>query len=152
MPAFTSDHRLRHTADEMFNLVADVERYPEFVPMCERLSVRRRQKAKQGTEALVAEMTVGYLLIRETFTSKVLLDRPNLAIEVAYIDGPFRHLDNFWRFTPEGTGCAVHFSIDYEFKSRVLQLLAGAMFDTLFRRMTAAFIERADVVYGSDKR
>ena len=148
MPAFANEQAVVHSADQMFDLVADVERYPEFVPMCERLAVRRRREAGKGVETLIADMTVGYLLISETFTTKVRLDRPGRQIDVSYVEGPFRHLDNHWRFESAAKGCIVRFSIDYEFKSRVFEILAGAMFETLFRRMTAAFLVRADEIYG----
>src|SRR5688500_10697080 len=109
----------------MFALVADVEKYPQFVPLCEALSVRSR-KERDGRSVLVADMTVGYLAIRETFTTQVLLKPEQNAIEVKYIDGPFKYLSNEWRFTPtEGGGSEVHFAIDYEFKSRILGIMMG---------------------------
>ena len=133
----------------MFDLVADVEHYPEFVPLCRELKVRRRTTGEGGTETLVADMTVAYKLIRETFTSRVTLDRVRLEIGVQYLNGPFRNLDNRWRFRPiDDTTCEVEFDIAYEFKSRTLGLLMGAMFDTAFRRFAAAFEARADQVYG----
>ena len=136
----------------MFDLVADVERYPQFVPLCEALSVRSRRE-KADIEMLIADMSVGYKAIRETFTSKVLLNRAALEINAQYIDGPFRYLDNKWRFEPTGeTSCKVIFYIDYEFKSRMLGMLMGSMFETAFRRFTAAFEARADEVYGTGKR
>ena len=132
----------------MYDLVADVERYPEFLPLCEGLAVRSR-KERDGKELLIADMTVGYKAIRETFTTQVLLNRAERAIDVKYIDGPFRYLDNRWRFepTPDG-GCSVHFFIDYEFKSRILGALMGSMFDRAFRMFTDAFEKRAAAIYG----
>ena len=149
MPKFATDHRVAHSADEMFALVADVEAYPQFVPLCEALKVRGRKK--EGTrEILVADMTVGYKAIRETFTTRVTLDRAAGTILADYIDGPFRHLHNVWTFRAEGEGaCAVGFAIDYEFKSRVLSALMGSVFDRAFRKFTTAFEERADRVYGA---
>jgi coenzyme Q-binding protein COQ10 len=132
----------------MFALVADVEKYPLFVPMCENLTVKSR-KDREGKELLLADMSVGYKLIRETFTSQVLLDRAALVIETKYIDGPFKYLNNRWRFAETGPGaCDVHFFIDYEFKSRMLGMVMGSMFDIAFRKFTAAFEARADLVYG----
>jgi coenzyme Q-binding protein COQ10 len=132
----------------MFALVADVEKYPQFVPMCESLSIKSR-KERDGKELLVADMSVGYKLIRETFTSQVLLDRAALVIETKYIDGPFKYLNNRWRFAETGpSACNVHFFIDYEFKSRVLGMLMGSMFDIAFRKFTQAFEARADQIYG----
>lgn len=132
----------------MFDLVADVERYPEFLPLCEALSVRSRKEREDKT-LLIADMTVGYKAIRETFTSQVLLKPADLAIDVKYLDGPFKYLDNRWRFEPrEERGCDVQFYIEYEFKSRLLGALMGAMFDRAFRRFAEAFENRAQAIYG----
>jgi coenzyme Q-binding protein COQ10 len=133
----------------MFNLVADVERYPEFVPLCQSLRVRRRTE-EGGKEVIVADMTVAYKLVRETFTSRVTLDRANLEILVEYLEGPFRRLNNRWRFRPVGERvCDVEFYIAYEFRSRTLGMLMGAVFDAAFRRFASAFEQRADKVYGT---
>lgn len=149
MPSFRDERRVRHRAEQMFALVADVERYPEFVPLCKGLKVRSRRVDDDGRETLVAGMTVGYKLIRETFTSRVMLDRPRLKVRVEYVDGPFSHLENVWTFTDEseGEGSRVGFFIDYEFKSRTLGTLMGSMFDVAFRNFARAFEERADAVY-----
>jgi coenzyme Q-binding protein COQ10 len=148
MPQHSNKRRVRHAAGQMFDLVADVERYPEFVPLCRSLKVRQRKPAADGVEVLVADMTAAYKLISEKFTSRVTLDRPNLQILVEYLDGPFSRLENRWTFRPVGEGiCDVEFFISYEFKSRMLALLMGSMFDLAFRRFAAAFEERADRVY-----
>jgi coenzyme Q-binding protein COQ10 len=149
LPSFRDERRVRHRAEQMFALVADVERYPEFVPLCKALKVRSRKIDDQGRETLVAGMTVGYRLIRETFTSRVMLDEPRLKVRVEYIDGPFSHLENIWTFRDEseGEGSRVGFFIDYEFKSRTLGALMGSMFDVAFRKFARAFEERADAVY-----
>jgi coenzyme Q-binding protein COQ10 len=131
----------------MFNLVADVESYPEFVPLCEELRIRRRAKSDDGIETLVAEMSVGYKAIRETFTTRVTIDEPRLRILVEYVEGPFSFLENRWTFKPDPAGCAVEFYIAYEFKSFALRMLMGTMFDRAFRKFAEAFEERADVVY-----
>jgi coenzyme Q-binding protein COQ10 len=150
MPAFTTKRRVRHSAEHMFDLVADVERYPEFVPLCRDLKVRQRNAEGDGVEVLVADMTVAYKLVRETFRSRVTLDRPKLQILVEYLEGPFSHLENRWTFRPAGAAnaCEVEFFIDYEFRSRTLGFLMGAMFDAAFRRFAMAFERRADQVYG----
>lgn len=149
MPMFNSARRVRHTPEQMFALVADVEKYPQFLPLCEGLTVRRRTPQDGGGEVLLADMTVGYKAIRETFTSRVTLDRPDLKILVTYLDGPFSKMENRWTFKPTGEkSCEVEFAIDYEFKSRTLGMLMGAMFETAFRRFSAAFEARADKVYG----
>jgi coenzyme Q-binding protein COQ10 len=150
MPAFHDHRRVRHSAVQMFDLVADVERYPEFVPLCKTLRVRSRRAELDGRETLVADMSVGYKLIHETFTSRVSLDKPNLKLRVEYIDGPFSRLENVWTFKdePGGEVSRVGFFIDYEFKSRTLGMLMGSMFDAAFRKFAGAFEQRADAVYG----
>jgi coenzyme Q-binding protein COQ10 len=149
MPEFTTTRRLRHSAADMFDLVADVERYPEFVPLCSSLKVRRRIEGSEGVLILVADMTVAYKLIHESFVSRVTLDRPNLQILVEYLEGPFSHLENRWTFRPTGERtCEVRFFISYEFRSRMLGLLLGSMFDLAFRRFATAFEQRADKIYG----
>jgi coenzyme Q-binding protein COQ10 len=148
MPQFTTTRVVRHSAADMFDLVADVEHYPEFVPLCRALKVCTRIPEPEGVEILVADMTVAYKFVRETFTSRVTLDRPNLQILVEYLEGPFSRLENRWTFHPTGErGCEIEFFISYDFKSRTLGMLMGAMFDTAFRRFAAAFERRADVVY-----
>ena len=139
---------MRHSAADMFDLVADVERYPEFVPLCRDLTVRRRTKEDEGVEVVIADMTVAYKLVRETFRSKVTLDRPNFRILVEYLEGPFSRMQNRWSFDPVGDdACEVEFFIDYEFRSRALGLLMGAMFEAAFRRFAVAFERRADAIY-----
>ena len=132
----------------MFDLVADVERYPEFVPLCEALVVRDRRE-RDGREVLTADMSVGFKAVHEAFTSRVILDREALTIRATYVDGPFRSLDNRWAFVPlDPNRCQVRFAIDYEFRSRMLAALMGSQFDRAFRKFAAAFEERADHVYG----
>ena len=148
MPQFSTTRRVRHAAADMFDLVADVERYPEFVPLCRALKVRKRIPEPEGVEILVADMTVAYKFVRETFTSRVTLDRPNLQILVEYLDGPFSRLENRWAFHPTGKRtCEVEFFISYQFRSRTLGMLMGTMFEAAFRGFAAAFERRADVVY-----
>ena len=122
----------------MFALVADIERYPEFVPLCEKLTIRGR--SQEGTrEVLVADMTVGYQAIRETFTTRVTLDKAANTIQADYLDGPFHHLNSVWTFRPEGEhACMVGFAIDYEFKSRLLSAVMGSVFDRAFRKFSTA--------------
>lgn len=149
MPQFSSKRRVRHSAAEMFDLVADVEKYPQFVPLCQALRVKKRETLPDGTEVVMADMTVSFKLVRETFTSRVALDRANRKILVTYIQGPFSHMENRWTFEDRGEGGSdVGFFIAYEFKSRMLAMLMGAMFDAAFQRFAAAFEKRADEVYG----
>jgi coenzyme Q-binding protein COQ10 len=149
MPNFSTKRRVAHDAAQMFDLVADVEKYPQFVPLCRSLRVKSRTSKDGGVEVLIADMTVAYKLIRETFTSRVTLDKPKLTILVEYLNGPFSRMENRWTFRQAGEGaCEVEFFIDYEFRSRVLAMLMGAMFDAAFRRFATAFEKRADEVYG----
>jgi coenzyme Q-binding protein COQ10 len=149
MPQYRTKRRVKHSASDMFDLVADMERYPEFVPLCQSMRVRRRTTGGEGIETAVAEMTVAYKVVRETFTTRVTLDRPNLQILVEYLNGPFSRMENRWDFHPVAErACEVEFFISYEFKSRVFAMLMGAMFDVAFRRFAEAFERRADKVYG----
>jgi coenzyme Q-binding protein COQ10 len=149
MPRFTTEQHVAHSAAEMFALVADIERYPEFVPMCERLVIRGRSR-EGDREILVADMSIAYAVVRETFTTKVTLDAPARAISAEYVDGPFHHLNTHWTFAPEGErACTVRFAIDYEFKSRMLSAIMGAAFESAFRKFTDAFAARADALYGT---
>lgn len=152
MPQFANKRRVRHSAEKMFDLVADVERYPQFVPLCQSLKVRQRTQNEDGTETIVADMTAAFQLVRETFTTRVTLDRPNLKIMVEYLKGPFSKLENRWTFEPkDDNSCDVGFFIAYDFKSRMLAVLMGAMFDAAFQRFAAAFEKRADAVYGTPR-
>ena len=147
MPSFRTTRQVRHSPLQMFDLVADVEKYPEFLPLCEDLRVRRRAQSGEGIETLVAEMSVGYKAIRETFTTRVTLDEPRLRILVEYVEGPFSFLENRWTFKPDPAGCLVEFYITYEFKSFALRMLMGTMFEHAFRKFAEAFEERADLIY-----
>jgi len=150
MPQFSTKRRVQHSATDMFDLVADVERYPEFVPLCQALRVRKRGEDVEGRAVIVADMTVAYKFVHETFTSRVTLDRARLEILVEYLEGPFQRLNNRWTFRPLGeAACEVEFFIAYEFRSRTLGMLMGAMFEAAFRRFSSAFEQRADEVYGT---
>jgi len=153
LPTFRSARSVRHSAERMFDLVADIEKYPEFVPLCQSLRVKKRTTDAAGLEVLVADMSVGYLAIRERFTSRVTLDRAKMKILVEYVDGPFSHLENVWTFKdePDVAASRVEFYIDYEFRSRMLGALMGSMFDVAFRKFADAFEARANKVYGLAK-
>jgi coenzyme Q-binding protein COQ10 len=152
MHVFETKHRVAHSADDMFGLVARVEDYPKFLPLCEALTVKRREQTEKG-EVLIATMTVGYKLIRESFTTRVELDRPARSILVEYLDGPFSHLENRWNFKPLGEGaCEVGFYIAYSFRSRLFERLVGGLFDKAVQKYTHAFEARADAVYGRHAR
>ena len=144
MPGIKDTVRLPYTADQMFDLVADVGRYGEFLPWV----VATRIKSDNETE-MVADMLVGFKSLREKFTSKVIKDRPR-RIEVIYLDGPMRDLDNVWRFEDRAEGgCEVHFCVDFTFRNMMFEVLAGQYFDSAFRKMVAAFEDRAHALYGS---
>ena len=147
MPKHAETRRLPYTPEQMFDLVADVRRYPEFLPWVSAMRVRQ-----DDDTATVADMIVGFKGLRETFTSKVGKQRPE-TIHVEYVDGPLKYLHNDWRFRPDGEGgCLVDFSVDFAFKNRMFEMLAGQVFGAALRRMIGAFEERAATLYGNDRR
>lgn len=148
MPTFRTKRIVPFTPRQMFDLVADVERYPEFLPLCEGLRVKERSR-EVGQEVLRAEMDVGYGALHETFTSRVALDAATPRVTVAYLDGPFQYMDNRWGFEAAPGGCTVDFYISYELKSLMLQLMVGAVFERAFRRFSDAFEQRAHEIYGT---
>ncbi|MET0539593.1 MAG: SRPBCC family protein [Xanthobacteraceae bacterium] len=151
MPQFSSRRSVHHSAANMFDLVADVEKYPQFVPLCRDLKIRSRISEPEGIDVLVASMTIAYKVVHESFLTRVILDRQNLQILVEYLEGPFKMLENRWNFRPTGPHTSVvEFFIAYEFKSRTLALLMGTMFDVAFRRFATAFEHRADHVYAHE--
>jgi coenzyme Q-binding protein COQ10 len=148
MPSFYTSRRVAHSASDMFALVADVERYPEFVPLCQSMRILRREPMG-GEEAVIAAMTVAYKLFTESFTSRVVLKPAMRTIQVDYLDGPFRRLHNRWTFMPLAERQSeIGFYLDYEFRSRALQMLMGAVFDRAFRTFADAFEVRANAIYG----
>ena len=145
MPTHSEQRVLPHTAEQLFDLVADVGRYPEFLPWC----VASRILSRSETE-MRAELAIGFKGIRERFTSLVTLDRPNRRIDVTYENGPFKYLVNQWRFEPDGEGrCVVDFHIEFQFRSRLLEMLMGKLFNEAVHRMVRAFEQRADALYGT---
>jgi coenzyme Q-binding protein COQ10 len=148
MHVYETRHHVAHSADEMFALVARVEDYPKFLPLCEKLKITHREQ-RGGNEVLVATMTVGYGMIRESFTTGVHLDPVTRTILVEYLDGPFTFLENRWQFRPTGArSCEIDFYIAYAFRSRLFGRLVGGLFAKAVERYTRAFAERADAVYG----
>lgn len=144
MPGIRETRQVPYSAEQMFDLVADVGRYKEFLPWV----IATRVRSDSETE-MVADMVVGFKSFRESFTSRVTKRRPEM-IDVIYVDGPLRDLDNEWHFTdlPEG-GCRIDFSVEFTFKSRVFEALAGQYFDRAFRKLVSAFEARAEALYGS---
>jgi coenzyme Q-binding protein COQ10 len=152
MSSFRTVRRVPFSPRQMFDLVADVEKYPQFLPLCEALTVKSLER--DGVREIVtAQMTVGYMAIHETFTSRVVLDPAGLLVEAAALpgaaSGPFSRLRNRWAFLPAEGGCNVDFTIDYELKSLTLQMLIGGLFDRAFRKYAEAFEARAHVIYGA---
>ena len=152
MQTYETRHRVAHGANDMYALVANVEDYPRFLPLCEALDIVGRETI-DGKEVLTAKMEIGYKLIRERFTSRVTLDPESRAILVEYVDGPFEHLENRWVFEPQETGGSeIDFFIAYKFRSRIFEQLVGKLFDKAVRKYTNAFEARADEVYGTKGR
>lgn len=144
MPGSREVRRLPYTVEQMFDLVADVARYGEFLPWV----VATRVRSDSETE-MVADMLVGFKALREKFTSRVIKNRPH-RIEVIYVDGPMRDLDNVWEFRAvEGGGCEIDFQVEFTFRNAMFEKLACQYFDRAFRKMVTAFEERADKLYGS---
>lgn len=143
MPKHKETRRLPYSAEQMFDLVADVQHYADFLPWVIAMRVR-----SDTPEETVADMIVGFKGLRETFTSRVVKERP-AAVHVDYVDGPLKFLHNHWGFRPDGDGCLVDFSVDFAFKNRVFEMMAGQVFAAALRRMIGAFEERAKVLYGA---
>lgn len=143
MPTHAERRILPHTPEQLYALVADVERYPEFLPWAVACRIRRRQD-----NVIWADLVIGFKMIRERFTSKVTLSPEDRRVDVEYVDGPFHYLNNHWVFEPHADGCAVDFFVDFEFKNKVLQTIIGALFNEAVKRMVAAFENRAKQLYG----
>jgi coenzyme Q-binding protein COQ10 len=143
MPIHRETRILPYTQAQVFDLVADVERYPEFLPWCLACRIRERESAS----TFMADLAVGFKMVREQFTSKVVLDPPR-AITVEYLKGPFEHLRNDWKFSAVPQGTKVEFFLSFEFRSRLLQALIGVLFEEAVRRMVSAFEIRAAQLYG----
>jgi coenzyme Q-binding protein COQ10 len=145
LPHIAETRELPWSAEQMYDLVADVRRYAEFLPWV----VATRIKSDDET-VMIADMLVGFSALREKFTSKVLKDR-NRSIKVEYIEGPLKNLSNDWTFTPApGGGCRIDFSVDFAFRNAIFEKLAGQYLDSAFRKMVAAFEKRAQQLYGSN--
>ena len=144
MPRHAETRHLPYTPEQMFDLVADVKSYATFLPWVSAIRVRSNSDSE-----MVADMIVGFKGLRETFTSRVVKERPG-KIDVDFVDGPLEHLTNDWTFRPDGRGGTfVDFAVDFAFKNRVFQMLAGQVFDRALRKMIGAFEERAAALYGA---
>jgi coenzyme Q-binding protein COQ10 len=145
MPTHAEHKLVPYTSEQLFDLVADVGKYPEFLPWCVGAKVRSHTETE-----LVADLTIGFGIFRESFTSRVELHRPTKVV-VKYENGPFRYLNNQWSFSPDPRGCRADFFVDFEFKSRMLQAAIGVVFNEAVRRMVNAFLRRARDIYGPPK-
>ncbi len=144
MPIHKEKRVLPYSPEQLYALVVDIERYPEFLPWCRAARIRKREEA-----LLVADLVIGFRIFRERFTSRVELDRPALRINVSYAEGPFRYLNNHWVFEPDGDdACVIDFYVDFEFRSAVLQKAISLLFNEAVRRMVGAFEARAHALYG----
>ena len=145
MPTHSEQRHLPHSPQQLFDLVADIRSYPEFLPWCRGARIRTETETE-----VVADLIIGFKGITERFTSRVKLDRANLAIHVAYEDGPFKYLNNHWKFLPGADvgHCTIDFYVDFEFRSRLLQKMIEFLFEEAVRRMVAAFETRAKQLYG----
>ena len=133
---------LPYSPEQLFDLVADIERYPEFLPWCRAARITRREG-----DVLHADLVIGFKVFRERFTSKVTLRKPD-AVDVQYVKGPMRYLNNHWRFVPHERGCLIDFYVDFEFRSAIVQRVIGLLFNEAARRMVSAFEARAKQLYG----
>ena len=146
MPRHSESRQLPWSPEQLFDLVADVGRYQEFLPWVAATRVRSNSETE-----MLADLIVGFKALKETFTSRVRKDRPN-EISIDYVEGPLKYLHNEWRFRPDGAGgTIVDFSVDFAFRNRLFEALAGQMFDAALRRMIGAFEGRAAALYGDGR-
>ncbi len=147
MPVHNETQILPYTPAQLFDLVADIERYPEFLPWCRAARVLERTD-----DGMLAELVIAFNHLSERYTSRVTLSRPNAggegSIDVALVKGPFERLSNRWQFIPQGDGCELRFALDFAFRSRILEKLIGAVFTKATAKMVTAFRERAQALYG----
>ena len=149
MPTHAEKREMPYSANEMYALVADIGAYPEFLPWTEAARIRSRKPQPDGTEIVEADLVISFKVFRERFTSQVVLNPQECIIDVSYLEGPFRHLNNHWKFEPIGESrCFVDFFVDFEFRSRALQAVIGAVFNSAMQRIVSAFERRAAELYG----
>ena len=150
MPLHQETRVLPYTAEQMYAVVADIERYPEFLPWCAKVAVRKREREGE-VEIVTAEMAIAFQALHQRYVSNVRLDPRALTIEARHVEGPFKRLDTRWRFVPLNTGSEVHFLIDFAFKSMLLSAVAGVAFGFVAARMAEAFVQRANRLYGASR-
>lgn len=146
MPTHSDKRAMPYSAAQMYDLVADIAKYPEFLPWCTGARIRSARETPVG-KVVEADLIISFKLFRERFTSRVTMHPDTSRIEVEYLDGPFKYLVNYWHFIPTETGCIVDFHVDFEFKSKVLQAVIGVVFGEAMRRIVKAFEDRAKALY-----
>ena len=149
MPTHHETRRMPYTARQMYDLVADVMRYPEFIPWIAASRIRSVVPRADGTQKMEADLVVSFKVFREKFGSRVLLDEPNHRLDIEYLDGPFKHMRSSWDFVDVEGGCEVTFHVDFEFRNAVLQKVIGVVFHEAMQRIVRAFEERAKALYVS---
>ena len=147
MPRHSETRELPYTPQQMYDLVADVEKYPQFLPWTAAARIRSREQTEAG-EVMLADLVISFKVFRERFGSRVVLHPERRVIETEYLDGPFRHLQSEWRFEEAGQGCRVHFWVDFEFRNAFIGRVVGAVFNEAMQRVVAAFEKRARQLYG----
>lgn len=151
MPTHAEKRDVPYSADEMYALVADIESYEAFLPWVQASRIRSRKEQPDGSEVIEADLIVSFKVFREKFRSEVTLRPEERKIDVAYLEGPFRYLNNHWRFEPKGEDrCLIDFFVDFEFKSRTLQAVIGVVFNQAMQRIVRAFEQRAEDLYGQN--
>lgn len=150
MTTHQETRKLPYSADQMYDLVADVEKYPEFLPWCAAARVRDTHPGKAGGEVLEADLVISFKVFRERFASRVTLWEETRTIDTEYVDGPFKHMISQWSFSDrdDGPGCEVQFFVDFEFRNRMLQTAAGMFFNDAMQRIVRAFERRAAQLHG----
>jgi len=149
MPTHAEKRKMPYSAKQMYDLIADVNAYPQFLPWCVGARIRKRTEMPDGTTQMDADLVISFKLFRERFGSKVTLYPADLRVDVAYLDGPFRYLNNHWKFTPiDENSCEADFFVDFEFKSAMLQAVIGVVFNEAMQRIVRAFEKRAQELYG----
>lgn len=149
MPTHAEKRVMPYTAKQMYDLIADVDAYPQFLPWCSATRIRKRTP-KGEVEVIDADLVISFRVFRERFGSRVTLRPLDCQIDVEYLDGPFKYLNNHWKFADCDGGCEVDFFVDFEFKSKILQTIIGVVFGEAMQRIVGAFESRAETLYGSD--
>jgi coenzyme Q-binding protein COQ10 len=146
LPAHKERRLVAHPPQKLYELVSDIESYPQFLPWVTGVRVRSRGNAGEN-QVIIADVLISYKMFRETFRSSVTLNPEHRTIDVEYVNGPFKHLDNHWRFEPTAGGTEVDFAVDFEFRSRMMEKMITGMFDKAVHKIVTAFFDRADELY-----